>query len=101
MPRDVKSKDMPRGAIGAVSSLPLAIVLAFGATACLANDVVISPSQVQQLEIGLTRVKTATSEAVAVLPGTVVPASNARITAAAPFAGTVLKVDALPGQIVR
>ncbi len=29
------------------------------------------------------------------------PASNARITAAAPFSGTVLQVSALPGQIVR
>jgi cobalt-zinc-cadmium efflux system membrane fusion protein len=53
------------------------------------------------LDIALTRVKPATKEDVAVLPGTIVPASNARITAAAPFAGTVLKVDALPGQIVR
>ena len=79
----------------------LILALTYGTTGASANDVVISPSQVEQLDIALTRVKPATKQAVAVLPGTVVPASNARITAAAPFAGTVLKVDALPGQLVR
>jgi cobalt-zinc-cadmium efflux system membrane fusion protein len=79
----------------------LSLSLAGGAALATANDVALSASQVAQLDIAITRVKPATSEAVAVLPGTVVPASNARITAAAPFAGTVLKVDALPGQIVR
>ncbi len=66
-----------------------------------AGDVAISPEQLSQLEIGLTRVRPASATASAVLPGTVVPASNARITAAAPFSGTVLQVSALPGQIVR
>ncbi len=101
MHRDMNSTDKPNGTIGLVLSRALAIALACSTTSSLASDVVISPSQVEQLDIGLTRVKPATSEAVAVLPGTVVAASNARITAAAPFAGTVLKVDALPGQIVR
>ncbi len=76
-------------------------VLGLFATAVAANDVVISPLQVEQMDISISRVKRASTESVAVLPGTVVPASNARITAAAPFAGTVLKVDALPGQIVQ
>ncbi len=67
----------------------------------LATDVRISPEQVSQLDISLERVKPARTAAFAVLPATVVPAANARITAAAPFAGTVLKVDALPGQAVR
>jgi cobalt-zinc-cadmium efflux system membrane fusion protein len=80
----------------------LMISACFGsASLAQAKDVVISPFQVEQLEIAMTRVKPAASEAVAVLPGTVVPASNARITAAAPFSGTVQKVDALPGQVVR
>ncbi|MGZ8409677.1 MAG: efflux RND transporter periplasmic adaptor subunit [Hyphomicrobium sp.] len=79
----------------------LILALTYGTTGASANDVVISPSQVEQLDIALTRVKPAIKQAVAVLPGTVVPASNARITAAAPFAGTVLNVDALPGQLVR
>ncbi len=79
----------------------ISLSLAGGASFARASDIVISDTQVAQLDIAVTRVKPATTEAVAVLPGTVVPASNARISAAAPFAGTVLKVDALPGQVVR
>jgi RND family efflux transporter MFP subunit len=67
----------------------------------LAADVTITPEQLSQLEIGLTRVRPASSTAAAVLPGTVVPASNARVSAPAPFAGAVLQVSALPGQSVR
>lgn len=66
-----------------------------------AGDVAISPDQLSQLEINLSRVKPANATPSAVLPATVVPASSARITAAAPFAGTVLQVSALPGQAVR
>lgn len=81
-------------------SLVVSFPLSFSPPAT-AGDVAISPEQLSQLEIGLTRVRPARVTASAVLPGTVVPASNARITAAAPFAGTVLQVAALPGQIVR
>lgn len=82
-------------------SLIASVLLSLSLSPALAGDVKISPDQLSQLEIGLTRVRPASATASAVLPGTVVPASNARITAAAPFAGTVLQVSALPGQIVR
>lgn len=66
-----------------------------------AADVTISPEQLYQLDIAVSRVRPANATASAVLPAKVVPASNARITAAAPFAGTILQVSALPGQTVR
>ncbi len=65
-----------------------------------AKDVALTAEQVQRLEIKLESVRLAASEAVAILPGTVIPALNARIVATAPFAGTVKQVHALPGQRV-
>ena len=65
-----------------------------------ANDVALTPEQVQRLNINIEPVRRADNEAVAVLPGTVIPALNARIVATAPFAGTVKQVYVLPGQRV-
>lgn len=65
-----------------------------------AKDVALTSEQVQRLEIKVESVRLAESEAVAILPGTVIPALNARIVATAPFAGTVKQVHALPGQRV-
>jgi cobalt-zinc-cadmium efflux system membrane fusion protein len=84
-----------------IRSVLFPTLFALSLSAAQAGDVKISPDQVSQLEIGLSRVKPASATPSAVLPATVVPASNARITAAAPFAGTVLQVSALPGQAVR
>jgi cobalt-zinc-cadmium efflux system membrane fusion protein len=82
-------------------SVLAAALVGISLSPALATDVTISPEQLSQLDIGLSRVKLASATASAVLPATVVPASNARITAAAPFAGTILQVSALPGQTVR
>lgn len=79
----------------------LVAFLSAAAVGAQAKDVAVTPAQVQRLEIKLAEVRPATTEAVALLPGTVVPAMNARIVAAAPFAGTVVQVHVLPGQIVK
>lgn len=78
----------------------VALVLLGSASAAGAESVTLSPEQVERLEIKLADVKGAESEAVALLPGTVVPAINARVVAAASFAGTVIRVFVLPGQTV-
>ncbi|MGQ0456265.1 MAG: efflux RND transporter periplasmic adaptor subunit [Hyphomicrobium sp.] len=75
--------------------LPLALI---ASTAAQAKDLAVSPAQVERLEIKVEDVRRAETEAVALLPGTVTPAMNARIIAAAPFAGTLVQLHALPGQ---
>lgn len=70
-------------------------------SAVQAKDVSVTADQVQKLEIEVAEVQTALIEAVALLPGTVVPALNARRVASAPFGGTVLQVHVLPGQRVK
>ncbi len=75
-------------------------VVAAPATKAKANDVALTREQVRRLEIKIEPVRRAENEAVAVLPGTVIPALNARIVATAPFAGTVKQVHVLPGQRV-
>lgn len=88
---------MPRlTPIGALVSL----VLLGSASAAGARTLTLSPEQVERMEIKLAAVKEADTEAVALLPGTVVPALNARVVAAASFAGTVIRVFVLPGQAV-
>ncbi len=51
--------------------------------AAQAKDVSVTSAQVQKLEIKVADVRKAATEAVALLPGTVVPALNARMVAAA------------------
>jgi cobalt-zinc-cadmium efflux system membrane fusion protein len=83
-----------RAAIGLLASL--ALIGCFSAAE--ARTVTLSATQVAQMEIKLAEVKEAETEAVALLPGTVVPALNARVVAAASFAGTAIQVLVLPGQ---
>ncbi|MEQ1649062.1 MAG: efflux RND transporter periplasmic adaptor subunit [Hyphomicrobiaceae bacterium] len=78
--------------------LPLVLMPLFAAQA---KDLTVTAEQVGRLEIKLSDVQQAAMEAVALLPGTVVPAMNARIAAPAPFAGTVVQMHVLPGQKVR
>ncbi|WP_333793102.1 efflux RND transporter periplasmic adaptor subunit [Hyphomicrobium sp.] len=79
----------------------LALVALFGsASIASAQRLTLSPEQVERMEIKLAEVKSADTEAVAVLPGTIVPALNARLVAAASFAGSVIRVFVLPGQTV-
>jgi cobalt-zinc-cadmium efflux system membrane fusion protein len=86
-----------------VLSLTSLFILAATA-ACAAsaetNTVTLTAEQVRRLDIKVERVRPAEIEALAVLPGTVVPPLNSRIVATAPFAGTVTQVQVLPGQRV-
>lgn len=79
----------------------LALFAFFGSASIVsAQTLTLSRDQVERMEIKLAEVKRADTEAVAVLPGTIVPALNARLVAAASFAGTVIRVLVLPGQTV-
>lgn len=60
----------------------------------------VSNAQIAQMEIKVEPVKATAEQVAALLPGTIVPALNARIVAAAPFAGTVTQIHVLPGQSV-
>lgn len=75
-----------------------AMALSLGASA---KDIAVTPDQIQNMQIRLEHVRVATSETLALLPGTVIPALNARISATAPFPGTVVQVHVLPGQKVK
>jgi len=86
-----------------VLSLTRVFILAATA-ACAAsaetNTVTLTAEQVRRLDIKVEPVRPAEIEALAVLPGTVIPPLNSRIVATAPFAGTVTQVRVLPGQRV-
>lgn len=64
------------------------------------QSVAITQQQVQNLEIKVAPVQPASTEAIAVLPGTVIPPVNSRHVAVAPFAGTVTELHVLPGRRV-
>lgn len=79
-----------------VSSLALMLP-----AAAEAQTIAITPKQVDNLEIKLAETKSATREALALLPATVVSAMNQHVAATAPFAGTVVQAHVLPGQYVK
>ena len=64
-------------------------------------EIAVSQAQIDRLEIRLEQARPATEEAIALLPATIIPPMNSRIAVAAPFAGTVVSVDVLPGQTVE
>lgn len=66
----------------------------------LAKDLTVTTEQIERLRISLDEAKAATTEAIAVLPATVIPPPHGRLAIAAPFAGTVLNSDVLTGQTV-
>jgi membrane fusion protein, heavy metal efflux system len=66
-----------------------------------ATEITVSQAQIDRLEIRLEEARPATEEAVALLPATIIPPMNTRIAVTAPFAGTVVSVEVLPGQIVE
>lgn len=70
------------------------------ASAAAARDLAVTPAQVERMAIEIRPARPTSEQVVALLPGTVVPALNARIVAAAPFGGTVTQVHVLPGQRV-
>ena len=77
--------------------LPLAAAFAEEASP---RALTVTPDQIERMEIRLEAVKPTSEQVAALLPGTVVPAQNARIVAPAPFGGTVSQVHILPGQQV-
>lgn len=78
----------------------LAVASAAVAAEEATRNVAMSPQQMQRMEIKLAPVRPTSTQAVALLPGTVVPAIDARLAAVAPFAGTVVQIHVLPGQSV-
>jgi cobalt-zinc-cadmium efflux system membrane fusion protein len=66
-----------------------------------AAEITVSQTQIDGLEIKLQEVRPATDEAVALLPGTIIPPMNSRIAVPAPFSGTVVSVEVLPGETVE
>lgn len=64
-------------------------------------EIAISQAQIDRLEIRLEEVRPATEEAIALLPATIIPPMNSRIAVPAPFAGTVVSVEVLPGETVE
>lgn len=70
-------------------------------TAAAATEIAVSQAQIDGLQIKLHEVRPATDEAIALLPGTIIPPMNSRIAVPAPFSGTVVSVDVLPGEAVE
>jgi cobalt-zinc-cadmium efflux system membrane fusion protein len=66
-----------------------------------AAEIAVSQDQLDGLEIKLQEVRPATDEAIALLPGTIIPPMNTRIAVPAPFSGTVVSVAVLPGETVE
>jgi cobalt-zinc-cadmium efflux system membrane fusion protein len=65
-----------------------------------AQTVTLTNRQLEALQIRLEKAEPAATEAVVLLPATVIPALNSRVAVSAPFAGTVLHTDVLVGQQV-
>jgi len=77
-----------------------AALVIFSGYPASADTVAVTKAQVKGMEIQLETVRDAATETVALLPGTVVPAIDARRIATAPFEGTVVQLHVLPGQKV-
>ncbi len=65
-----------------------------------ARELTLPQVQMDRLNIRLEELRVASEEAAAVLPATIIPSLNSRHAVPAPFAGTVIRVDTLPGQAV-
>jgi membrane fusion protein, heavy metal efflux system len=78
----------------------LAAIFAFW-TPALAQTVPVNARQLNALQIRLEKAEPAATEALAVLPATVVPPLSSRVAISAPFAGTVLNTNVLIGQHVK
>lgn len=83
-----------------ITKLTALALLLLAATRAASAEIAISQAQIDRLEIRLEKVRPATEEAIALLPGTIIPPMNSRIAVAAPFAGTVVSLDVLPGQAI-
>ncbi len=81
--------------------LSLGLACCFAIAPAFPQTVALQNRQLEALQIRVERVETALSEAVVLLPATVVPPLNSRVAVSAPFAGTVLHVNVLVGQHVE
>jgi len=86
---------------GIVTAMLALILLGLADSPASAAEIAVSPAQIDRLEIKLEEVRPATEEAIALLPATIIPPMNSRIAVPAPFAGTVVSVEVLPGQAVE
>lgn len=81
--------------------LTAAPLLAGFAPMVVAGELALTTEQIKRLDIKVADVRAATKSIVTTLPATIVPPLNTRIAITAPFSGTVLTVQVLPGQPVR
>lgn len=77
------------------------LLIGFASTAYAGSELALTPEQIKQLAIEVADVRVATRSIVTTLPATIIPPINTRIAITAPFSGTVLMAQALPGQSVR
>ncbi|MBS0241676.1 MAG: efflux RND transporter periplasmic adaptor subunit [Proteobacteria bacterium] len=84
-----------------LTAIAALVIAPLGLARVGAGELTVTPQQIQALQITLDEVKHATTEAVAVLPATVIPPPTGRHAVAAPFAGTVLHSSILIGQHVK
>lgn len=87
--------------LGRVLAGALALTATAGLHPAVSAEIAVSQEQIDGLEIKLDEVRPATDEAVALLPGTIIPPMNSRIAVPAPFSGTVVGVEVLPGETVE
>lgn len=88
--------------IAAVTAfIPISIVISGASTAETKRQLSVTPAQIERMAIKVEAVKPTTERTAAMLSGTIIPALNARIVAAAPFGGTVVQVHVLAGQAVE
>ena len=100
--RGSRSERASKAHFGGCWSLGLACLSAISVAApAFPQTVALNNRQLETLQIRVEKVETAASEAVVLLPATVVPPLNSRVAVSAPFAGTVLHADVLVGQRVR
>lgn len=87
---------------GLLRAVVLAAVAAIApSTGAPAKELPLTAAQVKQLDIKLAEVRVAVKTIVTTLPATIVAPMNTRFAVPAPFSGTVLSVNVLPGQEVR
>jgi len=65
------------------------------------SAVKLTAAQERSMGLRLTAARGATETPLASLPASIAPPLNGRVVASVPFAGTVVRVDALEGQIVK
>ncbi len=92
---------MPTPSRASPIAIAIAVLALPAAALAQGKSLAVSSEQIERLRITLEEVKTATSEAVAVLPATVVPPPSGRLAVAAPYAGTVLQSDVLVGHQIK